>query len=126
MMIKLLAGKAELIKRHWSAPTQRLGLMLLSLWPWTRAVALELNRGGASDMPPLVANNFLRAARLPIFSSCRARIFLVMSDRRDCHVTRRTTIMLRLNFSVVDNEKVSVVHFGSPWRRCASSVSARG
>jgi GT2 family glycosyltransferase len=42
MMIKLLAGKAELIKRHWSAPTQRLGLMLLSLWPWTRAVALEL------------------------------------------------------------------------------------
>ena len=42
MMIKLLAGKAELIKRHWSAPTQRLGLMLLSLWPWTRAVALAL------------------------------------------------------------------------------------
>src|SRR6185503_8197516 len=42
MMIKLLAGKAELIKRHWSAPTQRLGLMLLSLWPWTRAVALGL------------------------------------------------------------------------------------
>jgi GT2 family glycosyltransferase len=42
MMIKLLAGKAELIKRHWSAPTQCLGLALLSLWPWTRAVALGL------------------------------------------------------------------------------------
>ena len=42
MMIKLLAGKAELIKRHWPATTQRLGLVLLSLWPWTRAVALGL------------------------------------------------------------------------------------
>lgn len=42
MMIKLLAGKAELIKRHWSVPTQTLGLTLLSLWPLTRAVALGL------------------------------------------------------------------------------------
>ena len=42
MMVKLLTAKAELIKRHWSAPTQRLGLALLSIWPWTRAVALEL------------------------------------------------------------------------------------
>ncbi len=42
MMIKLLAGKAELIKRHWSPGTQSLGLALLSLWPWTRAVALGL------------------------------------------------------------------------------------
>lgn len=42
MMVKLLTAKAELIKRHWSAPTQRLGLALLSVWPWTRAVALEV------------------------------------------------------------------------------------
>ncbi len=42
MMIKLLAGKAELIKRHWSPGTQSVGLALLSLWPWTRAVALGL------------------------------------------------------------------------------------
>jgi GT2 family glycosyltransferase len=42
MMVKLLAGKAELIKRHWPARTRRLGLLLMSLWPLTRAVALSL------------------------------------------------------------------------------------
>jgi GT2 family glycosyltransferase len=42
MMIRLLTAKAELIKRHWSAPKRRLGLALLSLWPLTRAVVLGL------------------------------------------------------------------------------------
>ncbi len=41
MMVKLLAGKAALIKRHWPIRTGRLGLTLLSLWPLTRAVALS-------------------------------------------------------------------------------------
>jgi len=41
MMVKLLAGKAELIKRHWPARTGSFGLTLLALWPLTRAVALE-------------------------------------------------------------------------------------
>jgi GT2 family glycosyltransferase len=53
MMIKLLAGKAELIKRHWSAPTRRLGLALLSLWPLTRAIALSL-AGRIARRPTLV------------------------------------------------------------------------
>jgi GT2 family glycosyltransferase len=42
MMVRLLTAKAELIKQHWSAPTQRAGLALLALWPLTRAVALGL------------------------------------------------------------------------------------
>jgi len=42
MMIKLLAAKAELIMQHWSAPSRRLGLALLQLWPLTRAVSLGL------------------------------------------------------------------------------------
>jgi GT2 family glycosyltransferase len=41
MMVKLLAGKGELIKRHWPARTRGLGLFLLSLWPLTRAIALS-------------------------------------------------------------------------------------
>ncbi|KAB2913853.1 MAG: glycosyltransferase [Hyphomicrobiaceae bacterium] len=43
--IRLLAAKAELIKRHWPWPSRQIGLFLFSLWPLTRAIALTL--GGA-------------------------------------------------------------------------------
>ncbi len=54
MMVRLLTAKAELIKQHWPASTQRLGLALLALWPLTRAVALGLaarlsGRAGLAD-----------------------------------------------------------------------------
>jgi GT2 family glycosyltransferase len=52
MMVKLLAGKAALIKRHWPSRTGRLGLTLLSLWPLTRAAALSL-AGGILRRPSL-------------------------------------------------------------------------
>ncbi|MGE3065291.1 MAG: glycosyltransferase [Hyphomicrobiaceae bacterium] len=41
MMVRLLAAKAEIIKRHWSTATRKLGLTLLATWPWTRATALS-------------------------------------------------------------------------------------
>lgn len=37
--IRLLAAKAELIKRHWRQPARSIGLALFALWPLTRAVA---------------------------------------------------------------------------------------
>ncbi len=48
--IRLLAAKAELIKRHWPPPSRRIGLFLFSLWPLTRAIAVSsaaLTLGGA-------------------------------------------------------------------------------
>lgn len=41
-MIKLLAAKALLIIRHFSPRTRSTGLLLLSLWPLTRAMALSV------------------------------------------------------------------------------------
>ena len=38
--IRLLAAKAELIKRHWRQPARSLGLALFALWPLSRAVAM--------------------------------------------------------------------------------------
>lgn len=38
-MARLLAAKASLIQRHWSAPTVPLGLLLLASWPLSRAIA---------------------------------------------------------------------------------------
>ena len=40
--MRLLAAKAELIRRHWRWPTRRLGLALFALWPLTRAIATGL------------------------------------------------------------------------------------
>jgi hypothetical protein len=40
--IRLLAAKAELIKRHWPQPQRAIGLLLFSLWPLSRAVAASI------------------------------------------------------------------------------------
>jgi hypothetical protein len=41
-MVKLLAGKATLIERHWPYPLRQLGLHLLLAWPLSRWLALSL------------------------------------------------------------------------------------
>ena len=41
-VVRVLRAKAELIKRHFSPRTRRLGLLLFKLWPLSRRVALSL------------------------------------------------------------------------------------
>lgn len=41
-MVRLLAAKASLIKRHWTPATVPLGLLLLASWPLSRTVALRI------------------------------------------------------------------------------------
>lgn len=41
-MLKLLAAKSTLIRRHWHPMLQPLGLMLMAAWPLTRWVALSV------------------------------------------------------------------------------------
>lgn len=40
-MMKLLAGKATLIQRHWPLPIRALGLHLLAAWPFSRWLAMS-------------------------------------------------------------------------------------
>ena len=41
-LVRLMKAKIELIKRHFPAPTRRIGMWMLGLWPLSRGLALTL------------------------------------------------------------------------------------
>ena len=60
--VRLLAAKAELIKRHWSQPKRQIGLFVFSMLPLTRAAAF-----GLAD---------------PVFRTRRARLWWLIWQQR--------------------------------------------